>query len=313
MNWSIRRTVVLAAGLAGLLALAPGAEGSADPLAPLSGVKVQRGITYSTVNGVRLQLDIAIPPGEGPFPCLVLFHGGAWEFGNRKDLSVGVKEKSGQLQPSWIQTLAGKGYVAASVSYRLAPKYKFPAMIEDARSAVRFLRANAGTFHIDPERIGAGGFSAGAHLAMLVGYCDRSAGFDVGDNLNVSGRAKCVVDFFGPTNLSLYNDSPGLVDTYLVQVFGKECKTNPSILEKASPLTYVSRDSPPTLILQGTIDLIVPILHSELLQKALTRDGVPNEMFTIPFAGHGRWNKSDMSRAELAAFKFLDQYLKGKR
>jgi acetyl esterase/lipase len=296
-----------------ILALQPLAGGTIPTAEPESGVRVEKGITYATVDREKLMLDIAIPPGEGPFPCIVMLHGGAWQGGSRKDFSVGEKDKNGKLHPSWIEAVANKGYVAAAISYRLVPKYKFPAMIEDARAAVRFLRANAKTYHADRKKFGAVGFSAGAHLALLLGLCDKSAGFDVGDNTNENGQVQCVIDFFGPTDLSLYAASPGLEDGYMVPFLGKECKTDPNVYKKASPITYVSKNAPPILILHGTIDLIVPIKHSEMLLKMLTDAGATAELITFPFAGHGGWDKADMDKAQVAAFKFLDTHLKGKK
>jgi acetyl esterase/lipase len=296
-----------------ILALHPSVSGAIPAADPEQSVRVEKGIAYATVGRDKLLLDVAIPPGEGPFPCVVMLHGGAWQGGSRKDFSVGEKDKNGNVSPSWIEVVAKKGYVAAAVSYRLAPKNKFPAMIEDARSAVRFLRANAKTYRIDSKKFGAVGFSAGGHLSLLLGLCDKSAGFDVGDNLGESGQVQCVVDFFGPTDLSLYSASPGLEDGYMVPFLGKECKTDPNVYKKASPLTYVSKNAPPILILHGTIDLIVPIKHSELLFKALKDAGATAEMITTPLVGHGGWNKEDMSKAETAAFKFLDANLKGKK
>ena len=284
-----------------------------ESVEPESGIRIEKGITYATVEKEKLVLDLAIPEGDGPFPCLVLLHGGAWQGGSRKDFTVGSKDKDGKVNPSWTEVIAKKGYVAAAVSYRLAPKYKFPAMIEDSRAAVRFLRANAKKYKIDDKKIGAVGFSAGAHLALLLGLCDKSAGFDVGDNLDESGQVQCVIDFFGPTDLSLYAASSGLEDGYMVPFLGKECKTNPNIYKKASPITYVSKNAPPILILHGTIDFIVPIKHSELLLKALTDAGATAELVTTQFAGHGGWNKTDMEKATTAAFKFLDEHLKGKK
>jgi acetyl esterase/lipase len=305
-----RRAGLLALALAPALLFA--ARAPAD--GPNAGaVAVERGITYATAEKEKLALDIAIPPGDGPFPCVVMFHGGAWQYGSRSDFSVGDKDNTGKRGPSWIEVAARKGYVAASVGYRLAPKYKFPAMIEDARAAVRYLRANAKKYKIDPDRIGALGFSAGAHLALLCGMCDKSAGFDVGDNLDVSGKVQCVVDFFGPTDLSLYASSPGIEDGYLVPVFGKAAKTDRTIYKKASPLTYVCKDCAPTLILHGTFDLIVPIKHSEELEKALAEDKVPVKMVTVPFAGHGGWSDREMAKPLAATFEFLDKYLKNRK
>lgn len=280
---------------------------------PDPGVKVQRSVCYATPGGEKLSLDIATPPGDGPFPAVVMFHGGAWVGGGRGDLSVGDKDRNGNRTPSWIEVVAAKGYVAASVSYRLAPKHRFPAMIEDARAAVRFLRANAKTYKIDPDKFAAAGFSAGGHLALLCGLCDKDAGFDKGDHLDVSGRVQCVVDFFGPTDIAMYASSGEIEDGYLVPVFGKDCKTDPKVYKKASPVAYVTKDAPPILMLHGTFDLIVPVKHSEDLEKRLTDAGTKAELVTIPFAGHGGWSPRDMGKAQAAAFKFLDTHLKGKK
>jgi acetyl esterase/lipase len=302
----MKRLVIVAALVAALIAVPARPARPAEPA-----VKLAKAVHYSTAGGEKLQLDIAIPEGKGPFPCIVCFHGGAWRYGSRRDLSAGFKGPNGKPSPSWIEVIAAKGYVAASVSYRLAPKHKFPAMIEDARAAIRYLRANSKMYQADPNRFAALGFSAGGHLAVLAGLCDKSAGFDVGDNLSVSGQVQCVVDFFGPTDLALYARSEGIEDAYLVPVFGKECKTDPAIYKKASPLTYVSKDAPPILFLHGTLDLIVPVKHSELLHKALTDAGATAEIHTVSLAGHGGWNERDMNKAQDVAFRFLESHLKG--
>ncbi len=276
-------------------------------------IRVEKGVEYATAGGEKLKLDIAFPAGDGPFPALVMFHGGAWQGGSRTNLSTASKDANGKPIPSWIELAAQRGYVAASVSYRLAPKHKFPAMIEDARASVRFLRANAKKYKINPDKFAAVGFSAGAHLSLLLGLCEKSAGFDVGDHKDVSGKVQCVVDFFGPTDLSLYAATPGIEDGYIVPVFGKEVKSDPMLYKKASPLTYVCKDAPPILILHGTIDLIVPVKHSETFRNALKEAGCQVEMVTIPFAGHGGWNAKDMAKAEKVTFAFLDKHLKGKK
>jgi acetyl esterase/lipase len=303
MVLSVRFACVLALGFVGLL---PAAE-------PAAAVKVESAIVYATVGGEKLELDLAIPAGDGPFPCVVMFHGGAWQLGSRRQLSAGRRDGSGKTGPSWIEQVAEKGYVAASVSYRLAPKHKFPAMIEDARAAVRFLRAGAKKYKIDADRFAAMGFSAGGHLALLCGLADKDAGFDVGENLDVSGKVQCVIDFFGPTDLKLYATSEGIEDGYLVPVFGKEAKTDPAVYKKASPISYVCKDCPPVLMLHGTFDLIVPVKHSELLHKALTDAGATAELVTVPFGGHGGWGAKEMAKPTAEVFKFLDKHLKGKK
>src|SRR5215207_9770665 len=111
--------------LAGVLALAfsPAPSRAADPE---PAVKIEYGVPYATAGGEKLYLDVAVPPGDGPFPCVVMLHGGAWQLGSRGEFTVGLRDLNGKRGPSWIELAAEKGYVAASVSYRLAPKHKFP-------------------------------------------------------------------------------------------------------------------------------------------------------------------------------------------
>src|SRR6187455_837422 len=129
------------------VAPAPREAGKAKPA-----VKVERDVLYDTIDKQKLYLDIATPAGPGPHPCVVVFHGGAWITGSRRDLSVGGRDRAGRPEASVIEMLADRGYVAASVGYRLAPQHKFPAQIQDARAAVRFLRANAKEYGIDKEK-----------------------------------------------------------------------------------------------------------------------------------------------------------------
>jgi dipeptidyl aminopeptidase/acylaminoacyl peptidase len=123
---------------------------------------------------------------------------------------------------------------------------------------------------------------------------------------------QCVVDFFGPADLCLYTPSEALVDAYLVPVFGKTCKTDAEVFKKASPITYVSKTAPPVLILHGTFDLIVPIIHSENLQKKLKDAGATVELITVSGEGHG-WGGKTLARTTDDAVKFLDANLKGKK
>jgi acetyl esterase/lipase len=287
---------------------APAPKAMPEPLS----VTVDRGVLYDTIGGYKLYLDVARPKEGGPYPCVVLFHGGAWMGGSRQELSGGPRKKDGKLAPSIIEQVAARGYVAASVSYRLAPKYPFPAQIQDARAAVRFLKASAKDYGIDRDKFAAGGFSAGAHLALLLGLADKVDGWDAGNNTDQSARVQCVVDFFGPTDLCLYSSSPGLEDGYMVPVFGKACKTDPEVYKKASPITYASKNAPPVLILHGTFDVIVPIIHSENLEKKLKDAGATTELLTVSGAGHG-WSGPTLTRTTNDALKFLDAHLKGKK
>jgi acetyl esterase/lipase len=292
-------------------------SGLVVPDAPPAGatrpaVTVERNVVYTSAGGQKLMLDIAMPAEPGPHPCVVCFHGGAWRMGSRTDLSRPDRDASGSITPSVIERLAANGYVAATVSYRLAPRHKFPAQIEDAKTAVRFLRANARRFGIDSDRFAAMGFSAGGHLSLLLGMADRSAGLEGTDYPDQSSRVQCVVDYFGPADLSLYAATSGLEDIYMVPFLGKECKTDPEVYRRASPMSYVSKDAPPILILHGTADIVVPIIHSERLQKKLAEAGAAVELVTVRGEGHG-WNGKAATRTNQDTLKFLDTHLKGKK
>ncbi|QJW97859.1 alpha/beta hydrolase [Frigoriglobus tundricola] len=292
---------------------APGpVPGTEPPTGAPGPVTVERGVLYDTIEKQKLYLDIARPKGDGPHPCVVILHGGAWIGGSRKDVSVGDKGKNGKPEPSILEDVAARGYVAVAPSYRLAPRFPFPAQIQDARAAVRFLRANAKTYGIDPAKFAAAGFSAGGHLALLLGLADKVDGWDAGGNRDQSSRVQCVVDYFGPTDLSLYAVSPAVEDAYMVPVFGKAVKTDPEVYKKASPISYVSKTAPPVLVLHGTFDLIVPIIHSETLLKKLTDAGATAEMITVRAEGHG-WSGANFTRTLNDSLKFLDAHLKGKK
>ncbi len=279
------------------------AQAPAEPSPPapaLLPIVVEKDITFTTVNEQKLQLDIARPKEGGPYPCIVCFHGGAWRFGNRKDLS------------RLIDTIAARGYVVATATYRLAPKATFPAQIEDARAAVKFLRHNAKLYHIDADRMGAMGYSAGAHLSLLLGTTDKTDGFEGKQLADVSGRVQCVVSFFGPTDMSLYAASTGLEDAYMVPFLGKEVKTDPKVYKRASPIEYVTKDDPPVLMIHGTFDLVVPIIHSERMLKKLEEAGVPAEIIKVRGEGHGFTGKVALSTTE-NAIDFFDKHLKEKK
>ena len=268
-------------------------------------VKVERNIVYATAGGEKVLLDIAAPTEGGPYPAVLLLHGGAWSIGSRKELSV---SKTG---PSLIEQIAARGYVVASASYRLAPKHKFPAQIEDARTAIRFLRANAKKYNLDPEKIAAGGFSAGGHLALLIGFADKDA-FKNDEYPEQSSRVNCVVSFFGPTDLTLYAASEGLEDAFMVPWLGKGCKTDKGVYAKASPIEYVTKDDPPVLMIHGTADFVVPILHSERLLKKLQDTGVKSDLIAVKGEGHG-WIGKPATKTTQDAILFLDEHLKGKK
>ena len=235
-------------------------------------------VTYCTVNGVELKMDVYFPLIQnGPVPAVVYVHGGGWSQGDKRS-SVGNSEAF---------LLTDAGFVVFAVNYRLAPEYRFPAMIEDVKCAIRSIRAHSAEYNIDQNRIGAFGASAGGHLVSLLGTSDINAGFDMGEYLEYSSRVQAVVDIFGPADLTLQNFSDEQIQNAR-QVFTADQ------LMPASPVTYISPDDPPFLILHGDRDEVVPLEQSQVLYDALTSGGVSADFVIVQNAGHGFQSDADV-------------------
>lgn len=263
--------------------------------------KTYKDITYCTMDGIPLRLDLYFPGSmDAPAPIVVYVHGGGWTQGS----------KDRQLEIFYASSLLDAGFVLASVDYRLAPQHKFPAMIEDVKCAIRFLRAHAAEYNIDPERIGAMGASAGGHLVSLLGVTDQSAGFDVGEYLDQSSRVQAVVDLFGPADLTVGYSSAyaGMAQ----HVFGTTDPAHP-IFRAASPVTYITPDDPPFLILHGDRDQTVPLAQSQEFYDKLIAGGVEAQLIIVQGGGHGLSNPEEVpSPAELISLtrQFFEQKLK---
>lgn len=268
---------------AGAVLLAPtAAQQRAQPSLP-DGVRVIRDIEYGRTPEKRLLLDIYLPETglTEPRPLIVWIHGGGWRRGSKD------RTQASRYVP--------QGYIVASISYRLSGDAIFPAQIQDSKAAIRWLRANAGDYHIDPGRIGVWGSSAGGHLVALVGTSGGVAELE-GDtgNLDQSSRVQAVVDYFGPTDFvqmdahsisdKLIHDNADSPESLLV---GGPIQQNKEMVAKANPITYVSSDDPPFLIVHGDEDPLVPHHQSELLLAALQKAGVPSQLFTVKGGGHG--------------------------
>jgi acetyl esterase/lipase len=265
-------------------------------------VVVERDLVYGKGGDTDLKLDLAMPKeGTGPFPAVVCIHGGAWREGNRQDLS------------KTIEVFAGRGYVAVTVSYRLSDVAPFPAQIEDCKAAVRWLRANAQKYKIDPERIGALGFSAGAHLACLLGTARKDDGLEGnGGNPEQSSRIQAVVSFFGPTDLTTKDWSDHVEKDILIPFLGGTIDEKPEQYRKASPVQYASKESPPFLFFHGTEDKLVGIRQSQMLAKKLRTAGVAADIVEMEGEGHG-WHGSKLEMTIEQTMIFLDKQLKNER
>jgi acetyl esterase/lipase len=286
----------------------PDAQGGA----PLSGGtpaldapgSVHRNLVYCRPTpGVELKLDVYQPVSlNGPSPVVVYVHGGGWTSGSKDD----------QIGEIFANALGQRGYLTVAINYRLAPQYQFPAQIHDAKCAVRYLRAHANTYHLDPQRIAMLGASAGGHLAALVGTSDETAGFDVGEYTDQSSRVQAVVDLFGPSDLvSLMEET---YRGYGERVFGVNTM-DPEKIAPYSPVTYITTDDPPFLIMHGEKDDLVPIEQSEILYDRLNAAGIPAQFVRVKNAGHafrpvgGEVSPGPLKLVQIMS-EFLDRYLK---
>ncbi|MBI5304639.1 MAG: alpha/beta hydrolase [Chloroflexi bacterium] len=264
---------------------------------------MNRDVTYCAPDGIALKMDLAYPKSfaNKPTPIAVFIHGGGWTSGDKSG-GGGVDARE----------LLARGYIVASLDYRLAPQYKFPAQITDVKCAIRHLRAHAAKYQLDPNRIGVWGSSAGGHLVALLGTSDASVGFDVGEYLDQSSRVQLVVDLFGPADLpAMFTSNAQVVGN---RVFGSTSRDD-LVLVKASPVTYVSKDDPPFLILQGDQDKTVPLAQSQILHDKLLAGGVPSTLVIVKNGGHGfapTGGAINPTRAELTKTlaDFFDKHLK---
>ena len=272
---------------------AAGARGADEPK-----VKQEQDIVYTKAGGAELKLDLAAPAqGDGPFPAVLVIHGGAWRAGNKKDVGLVLNE------------FAKRGYVAVSPQYRFCPQIVFPAQVHDVKAAVRWMKSHAKERKIDPERIGATGFSAGGHLALMLGVTGPADGLE-GD---VSPGApdtsiKAVVNYFGPSDLGA-RDIPEISKPLVRDFLGATPTDRPDLAAKASPRTYVTHDDAPVLTFQGTKDPLVPHTQAIELAEAMTAANVAGRVELMVGAGHG-WGNPDMDHTIAETFRFFDRYLK---
>jgi acetyl esterase/lipase len=256
-----------------------------------------------------LLLDLRVPDGAGPFPVLVFLHSGAWISGDRSG-GPAIRE-------------AARGYAVASIDYRLAPKFTWPAQIEDCKAAVRWLRANAARFHLDPSRVGVFGTSAGGHLAAVLGTSAGRAeleGIDLG-NAQFSSAVKAVVDLYGPVDLLKMDEQklpcyPGLSanDSFMPPslLIGCPIQSCPEKTATSNPIVYIDANDPPFLIMQGKLDCLTPWQQSQELFDALRAGGVLSKLVYLPTAQHAD-GQFDSAENRAIIDEFLDRNLMGVR
>ncbi|WP_303816439.1 alpha/beta hydrolase [Acidaminococcus timonensis] len=303
IDWKLRRVVLsslLLVGLAGFSG-AEAAEHYASrtlDVAPIkTEVKQVSGVVYEQVPSrgypnVPMQLDLLQPQKKTKMPAIVYVTGGGFINANRDN---GVQLRN---------YLAEKGYVVASITYRVAPTAQFPQPLEDVKASIRYLRAHADQWNIDKDRIGIIGGSAGGYLSAFAGTTSGTKTFDKGENLQESSRVSCAVDLYGLSDLSQVgmdyspevqqlHKSAGATEALWVNgspVFGGKdggVLADPKATEAANPIAYIGKNSAPMLLMHGTADKVVSPGETDLLYQALKAKGVPAERYEIPGAAHG--------------------------
>ena len=292
------------------LALADPAKPAPKPFTPPPGVRMERDLAYIADGDEAQKLDLYLPEATpaNPLPLIVHIHGGGWQGGNKF--------------PCPFVGMVLKGYAVASVEYRFSQKAKFPAQIQDCQAAIRWLRANREKYHLDPEKIGVVGGSAGGHLSALVGTAGGTGTFPpIGGNEDQSDRVHAVCDIFGPADFTTVVKQAA-EDKNVKNIFQFNSPKDPyssligvplETVEKSkavSPVTYISEDDPPVLILHGTHDALVPYAQSVQFAGELKSKGVPVWLQTLPGGGHGGPGFGKPAVHQLTR-NFFDKHLKG--
>jgi len=288
-----------------------------------------RTVTYATRDGIELKLDLYLPPQplRTPTPVIVFLHGGGWSGGTRT------------TGPDFRRYFARDGLAMASLEYRLTPSITFPSNVEDVRTAVRWLKANAATHGLDPDRICLWGTSAGGHLAAVAALAPRGMFEGTGDQAQISA-VRCALDAYGPTQFDVMDtqteaerpalqkpvieimvggrgrgpgpgapagqaaagrgatatphDDPASPESRLL---GAAVQSAPERVRAANPVTYVSKDAPPFLIMHGLADSSVPHGQSVLLYEALKAAGRPVTLRLVDGLPHTFFNRTDLDEA----------------
>jgi acetyl esterase/lipase len=276
-------------------------------IAPLTRAQVvfEEGIEYANPDNQHLKLNLAHPKEikDGQrLPAVVCIHGGGFRAGERKGWDA------------FCRKLAEHGYVAVTVTYRLAPAYQFPAAIYDVKAAVQWLRANAEKYHVDPNRIGATGDSAGGHLALFLGVTAGVKQFDPPAEehaASASSEVQCVVSYYGPSDFTQsYGKSVDAAEVLPLWLGGDLTKERHKHI-LASPLYWITPAAPPTLLLHGTNDKYVAHEQAVWMHDRLEAAGVETKLITFEGAGHG-FKGADRAKADQAALDFFDAHLKKK-
>jgi acetyl esterase/lipase len=286
--------------------------GLVTPVAVTAQAQVEEDVVIGMVSGLALVMDVHTPQRSNGFG-IVAIPGSGWQRPMAYDAAPLSKS------PRTVGLLAGPlveaGYTVFLLNHRASPRFQFPAPLEDVQRAVRFIRYHAGDYGIDPTRIGAWGSSSGGHLAQMLGLKDGAGDAEDLDPVNqASAKVQTVVTWYAPTELASISTPTGIRAT--TQLIGRAPLGAPTSIEsrmyrEASPVTFVSRDDPPTLLVHGDADAVVPYDQSELMRDALTGSGVATRLIRVPGGGHGAEIESGANPPDYvgATIEWFRQYL----
>lgn len=290
----IRHLPLLAWLAAGSLACA--ADNTVVTTVPAD-VKVERNVAYLPADRQEkadLYLPLEFPAGK-KLPAVLIIHGGGFVSGKRdaaREINIGSH-------------LVRAGYVAMSIDYLLATpqRISWPQNLHDCKTAVRWLRANASTYHIDTDRIGVIGGSAGGTLASLVTLCGPDAGLDPKEPMgDLSCQVQCGVDLYGPADLTTWMKGSSM--------FGKTHQEAPELYRQASPTVQATKGDPPLLIMHGTADKTVDPKQSELMAEACKKAGIEHELVIVEGAPHTFHLQPKQKDLRPVVIGFFDKHLK---
>jgi acetyl esterase/lipase len=298
MTASMRMSLLLACALA---LLTSAGQLPVPPDGPMYGIGRICNVAYTDSTNPPQLLDVYLPADDSSArPMVIYIHSGSWQEGDKGE------------HPEMYLPLVEAGFVVFCINYRLTGEAAYPAQIYDCKAAVRWARAHAQEYGGDPERIAAVGASAGAHLAALLGTTGDVKELEGNEgSAGVSSRVQAVVDWFGPTDLTLVQAAEGYDITPVVMLLGGEPKERMDMAKLASPAAFVSADDPPFLIIHGTDDPVVPFVLSQVMAGKLSAAGASAELIPVAGGKHGKFVDTEPSQDELMArsITFLDEVL----
>lgn len=312
MSQEFRKTAIIVTLFVTLILVAD-AQNNSDrnrsKLALADSIKALPDLTYAGNNNPRQMLDLYLPKKRRTelLPVAIYIHGGGWRGGSR--------DRGVQRLAPFVST---GNYAGVSVGYRLSDEAQWPSQIHDCKAAIRWIRAHAEEYGLDPDRIGVFGTSAGAHLVSVLGTTGDVLAMEgkLGPHADQSSRVTCVADLYGPTNFLTMNrtaapgakldhDSPKSPESLLI---GGPIQEHPAKVATANPITYISPDDPPFLIIHGTLDPLVAFNQSELLHQAMQLSDLDSTLVTVTGGGHG---KGFPAATNERVARFFDHHLRG--